>query len=181
MKPKVLIDSELFGLILQRLGYQLIENHDDFSNCVILGLQPRGVLLMEAIVKKLKEISPNSKLLSGKIDPTFYRDDFRRNDKQLLASPTEIPFTLENKNVVLVDDVLYTGRTIRAGLEAVLEHGRPQKVELLVLIDRRFSRELPIEPMYIGKSVDSYDDQKVLVSWKNDGVPDSVQLLTGIS
>jgi pyrimidine operon attenuation protein/uracil phosphoribosyltransferase len=181
MKPLTLIDTELFGLILQRLGYQLIENHDDFSNCVILGLQPRGIYLQEAISKKLKEIAPKAKIQAGTLDPTFYRDDFRIADKQLIARSTEIPFSIENKDVVLIDDVLYTGRTIRAGLEAMLEHGRPRRVELMVLIDRRFTRELPIEPKYVGKSIDSYDNQKVLVSWKDGGAPDSVQLLTGKS
>jgi pyrimidine operon attenuation protein / uracil phosphoribosyltransferase len=112
------------------------------------------------------------------VDPTFYRDDFRRSDKTLIASPTEIPFSLEGKDVVLIDDVLYTGRTIRAGMEGLLEYGRPRKIELMVLVDRRFSRELPIEARYIGKSVDSYDNQKVKVSWAQDGGKDQVILIT---
>jgi pyrimidine operon attenuation protein/uracil phosphoribosyltransferase len=95
-----------------------------------------------------------------------------------VARPTEIPFSLEQKNVVLIDDVFYTGRTVRAGMEALMEHGRPGNIELLVLIDRRFSREIPIMPNYIGKSVDSYDNQKVLVSWNPDGTENAVYLLT---
>ena len=169
MQPHILIDEKWLGLILNRLCHQLIENHEQFENTVILGLQPRGVFLAEKIVEKLSQIQPKCHIQYGVIDPTFYRDDFRIPGKQLIAQPTSIPVSLDNKRVVLVDDVLYTGRTIRAGLECMMEHGRPSNVELLVLIDRRFSRELPIEPNYIGKSVDSYDDQKVKVMWKKDG------------
>jgi pyrimidine operon attenuation protein / uracil phosphoribosyltransferase len=173
-----LIDSKLLGLVIKRLCYQLIENHNNFSGSVILGLQPRGIFLAENIVDQLKGIQPKNQIRYGIIDPTFYRDDFRRNDKTLIAKPTEIPFSLEGKKVILIDDVLYTGRTIRAGIEGMLEYGRPKSIELLVLIDRRYSRELPIEPQYIGKSVDSYDNQKVKVTWKKDGAEDKVLLLT---
>ena len=169
MQTVTLIDRTLFGLILNRLCHQLIENHGDFSNSAIIGLQPRGVLLSDRLVEGLRTISPDADINYGILDTTFYRDDFRRQDKQLIALPTEIPFSLENKRVILVDDVLYTGRTIRAGLEGLLEYGRPVSVELLVLIDRRFTRELPIEPMYVGRSVDSYDNQKVKVLWKKEG------------
>ena len=156
----------------------MIENHDDFSQAAILGLQPRGIFLAERIVGELQNIQPKNKIDYGVIDPTFYRDDFRRNDKALVAHPTEIPFSIEGKDIILVDDVLYTGRTIRAGIECLLEYGRPRSVELLVLIDRRYTRELPVEPRYIGKSIDSYDNQKVKVSWKTDESEDRVLLLT---
>lgn len=169
MQPHILIDEKWLGLIINRLCHQLIENHEQFENTVILGLQPRGVFLAEKIVDRLLQIQPKNPIQYGVVDPTFYRDDFRLPGKQLLAQPTSIPVSLDNKRVVLIDDVLYTGRTIRAGLESMMEHGRPSNVELLVLIDRRFSRELPIEPNYVGKSVDSYDDQKVKVMWKKDG------------
>lgn len=180
MPTLTLIDSKHLSLIINRLCYQLIENHDLFSNTVILGLQPRGVLFAERIVEKLKEIKPEANIKYGKVDPTFYRDDFRRNDKTLVASPTEIPFDLENKTVVLIDDVLYTGRTIRAGIEGLMEYGRPKSIELLVLIDRRFSRELPIEPKYIGRSIDSYDNQQVKVMWRKESGEDKVLLLTDV-
>lgn len=178
MRQVTLIDSKLLGLIINRLCYQLIENHDDFKNAAIIGLQPRGIHLAENIVDRLRSIQPKSVIHYGVIDPTFYRDDFRRSDKSLIALPTDIPFTIEDKNIIFIDDVLYTGRTIRAGLEGMLEYGRPRSVELLVLIDRRFTRELPIEPKYIGKSIDSYDNQKVKVTWTMDGDEDKVSLLT---
>ena len=180
MPTLTLIDSKHLGLIINRLCYQLIENHDHFNNTVLLGLQPRGVLFAERIVEKLKEIKPEANIKYGMVDPTFYRDDFRRNDKTLVASPTEIPFDLEKKTVILIDDVLYTGRTIRAGIEGLMEYGRPKSIELLVLVDRRFSRELPIEPKYIGRSIDSYDNQQVKVMWRKESGEDKVLLLTDV-
>jgi pyrimidine operon attenuation protein/uracil phosphoribosyltransferase len=160
------------------LACQLIENHEDFSNTVIIGLQPRGVLLAERILDQLKTMQPKANISYGIVDPTFYRDDFRIHDKPLIAHKTDIPFSLEGKHVIFIDDVLYTGRTIRAGLEGIMEYGRPASVELLVLVERRFTRELPIEPRYVGKSVDSYDNQQVKVMWKKDGGEDKVMLLT---
>lgn len=178
MSNVTLIDSKYLQLIVNRLCYQLIENHNLFEQAVIVGLQPRGVYFAERIVERLKEISPKSKVEFGLVDPTFYRDDFRRSDKTLLAQPTNIPFDLEGKTVVLVDDVLYTGRTIRAGIAGLLEYGRPSKIELMVLIDRRLQRELPVMANYVGLSVDSYDNQRVKVSWKHEGGDDKVLLLT---
>jgi pyrimidine operon attenuation protein/uracil phosphoribosyltransferase len=178
MRQVTLIDSKLLHLIITRLSCQLIENHEDFSNTVIIGLQPRGVLLAERILDQLKTMQPKANISYGIVDPTFYRDDFRIHDKPLIAHKTDIPFSLEGKHVIFIDDVLYTGRTIRAGLEGIMEYGRPASVELLVLVERRFTRELPIEPRYVGKSVDSYDNQQVRVMWKKDGGEDKVMLLT---
>lgn len=178
MRQLTLIDSKLLHLIITRLSCQLIENHNDFSESVIIGMQPRGVFLAERIVEQLKVMQPKASISYGVVDPTFYRDDFRIHDKPLIARKTDIPFSLEGKRVIFIDDVLYTGRTIRAGLEGILEYGRPATVELLVLVERRFTRELPIEPKYVGKSVDSYDNQQVRVMWKKDGVEDKVMLLT---
>lgn len=178
MRQVTLIDSKLLSLVINRLCYQLIENHNDFSNAVIVGMQPRGVHFANKIVERLREINPDAVIRYGILDPTFYRDDFRIHDKQLIAQPTEIPFSIEGKKVILIDDVLFSGRTIRAGLQGLLEYGRPAAVELLVLINRRFTRELPIEPKYIGKSIDSFDNQKVKVMWKAESSEDKVLLLT---
>jgi pyrimidine operon attenuation protein/uracil phosphoribosyltransferase len=178
MKPTVLIDSDQFAIIIDRLAHQLIERHRDFTDTVLLGLQPRGVLLADRIHQRLSEIVPDATIPVGKLDVTFFRDDFRRREKPLAPNSTEVNFIIEGKKVIVIDDVLYTGRTIRAGLDAMLSFGRPERVELLVLIDRRFSRELPIEPQYIGKSVDSIDSQRVTVSLKESGGKDQVELLT---
>lgn len=165
MRPTVLIDSKQVHLIIKRLCYELIENHDQFSDTVFLGVQPRGVHLAERIQKELSSITSKDDLRFGKLDITFFRDDFRRRNQPIQANSTEVPFIIEDKNVVLIDDVLYTGRTIRAALDAMLAYGRPRAVELLSLIDRRFSRELPVEAKYIGKTIDSIDSQRVTVEW----------------
>jgi pyrimidine operon attenuation protein/uracil phosphoribosyltransferase len=176
MKPVTLIDKNQLELIINRLAYQLIENHDEFADAVLLGLQPRGVVLAERIKDRLKQIMPEAEIHLGSLDITFFRDDFRRRDEPLKANSTEIDFIIEDKKVILIDDVLYTGRTIRAGLDAMLSYGRPSGVELLVLVDRRFSRELPIEPTYIGKSVDSIDSQRVKVDFAKNTSNDRVLL-----
>ncbi len=178
MKPRILLDNQLFNITITRLCYQLIENHDDFSNTVLIGIQPRGVLLAEEIKKKLTEISPKIKVQAGLLDITFHRDDFRRRDEPVRANTTQIDFLIEDKKVVLIDDVLFTGRTIRSALDALLSFGRPKTIELLVLIERRFSKDVPVEPKYLGKSVDSIASQRVLVKWKKDGTPDKVILHT---
>jgi pyrimidine operon attenuation protein/uracil phosphoribosyltransferase len=112
----------------------------------------------------------------GNLDITFYRDDFRRREKPIIPSVTNIDFSIENKQVILVDDVFFTGRTIRSGLDALLTFGRPTKVQLLVLIDRRFNRDLPIQADYIGKSVDTLFHEKVKVSWLEVDGEDKVEL-----
>lgn len=176
MKPSVLIDSTLFEITISRLCRQLIENHGSFQNSAIIGLQPRGVFLARRLREKLVELTANPEIDLGTLDITFFRDDFRRREKPIQAAETNLSFSLEDKNVILVDDVFYTGRTIRAGLDALFNYGRPSKVELLVFIDRRFSRHLPIEPTYIGKSVDSIDSQRVAVEWAEISGKDRVLL-----
>jgi len=175
VKPKVILESDLFDITITRLCHQLIEVHDDFSASVIIGLQPRGIHLARRIQAKLKQILKVKEIHLGELDVTFHRDDFRK--KELIPSTTTIDFMIEDKNVILVDDVLYTGRTIRASLDAMLAFGRPKDVELLVLIDRRFSRHLPIQAKYIGKTIDSIESQKVKVEWKEIEGKDRVTLI----
>ncbi|MCB0538592.1 MAG: bifunctional pyr operon transcriptional regulator/uracil phosphoribosyltransferase PyrR [Bacteroidetes bacterium] len=177
MNARIILDATKFKLVIDRLCYQLIENHRDFENTVLLGVQPRGTLLASRIFNRIKEISPKNKLQYGKLDVTFYRDDFRKNSEPLRASEMDIPFSLEDKNIILVDDVLYTGRTIRSALEALIDFGRPADVELLVLIDRRLHRHVPIQAKYIGKTIDSITDEKVKVEWSEQGVDDKVWIV----
>ncbi len=165
MQKRLILDSRLLEITISRLCQQLIENHGDFSDSVILGLQPRGVLLAERIKLNL-ESTLGRAIDLGYLDTTFHRDDFRRREVPKKANQTKIHFLIEDKNVVLVDDVLFTGRSIRSALDAILAFGRPRKVELLVLVDRKYSRHLPIEPNYVGKSVDTMDSQMVLVEWE---------------
>ncbi len=178
MQKLTLLDGQKFQITIQRLCHQLIENHNDFSESAIVGIQPRGAYLAKRIGDELRRLQPKANILQGNLDITFFRDDIRTNKDLPQASATDIDFIIENKNVVLVDDVLWTGRTIRAALDALLAFGRPRKVELLVLVDRRFSRQLPIEPDYIGIQVDSVDSQKVLVSWEETDKKDQIILLS---
>lgn len=175
MKPKVLLEKDLFDVTIKRLCHQLVEIHNDFKNTAIIGLQPRGIYLAHRIKKELETILKNKKINCGELDITFYRDDFRK--KELIPNKTNIDFIIEDKNVVLVDDVLFTGRTIRAGLDAMLAFGRPKDVELLVLVDRRFSRHVPIQAKYAGITIDSIESQNVKVEWKETDGKDRVTLL----
>ncbi len=178
MQTLTLLDGQRFQITIQRLCHQLIENHDNFGNSVIIGIQPRGVFLANRIIEELKKTLLNLKIESGNLDITFFRDDFRRKDGLLSPSSTKIDFIIEGKKVILVDDVLWTGRTIRAAMDALQSFGRPEKVELLTLVDRRFSRHLPIEADYIGIKVDTIDSQKVIVNWKETDQEDKVILLS---
>ncbi len=173
---KTLFDSKKLNLTLHRLAHQLIENHVGFNNTVIIGIQPRGIYLTDRIVKLVKEIIGNKPIEYGKIDITFYRDDYHNNNIHI-PSDTDIPFSIEDKTVILIDDVLYTGRTIRSAMDALIDFGRPKKVELLTLIDRRFNRELPIEPDYVGLTVDTIQTQKVIVYWQEKDGKDEVAMI----
>ncbi len=170
MSQKILLTAKEVNIILHRLACQLIENHLDFSNTILIGIQPRGKYLAERLASVLKEDYKIKEVQLGFLDITFFRDDFRRGEKPLEANKTEINFIVEDKKVVFIDDVLYTGRSIRAALTAIQSFGRPSEIELLTLIDRRFSRHLPIQPDYRGRQVDAINNEKVVVKWKeNDG------------
>jgi pyrimidine operon attenuation protein/uracil phosphoribosyltransferase len=175
VQPKILLEKTRFDVTVKRLCHQLIEIHNDFSQTVIIGLQPRGIYLARRIQAELQSILKNKKINTGELDTTFYRDDFRK--KELIPNRTNIDFIIEDKNVVLIDDVLFTGRTIRAGLDAMLAFGRPKDVELLVLVDRRFSRNVPIQAKYVGITIDSIATQNVRVEWKEIDGTDKVTLL----
>ncbi|WP_282135811.1 bifunctional pyr operon transcriptional regulator/uracil phosphoribosyltransferase PyrR [Seonamhaeicola maritimus] len=177
MSQKVLLNAKEVNIILHRLACQLIEKHNDFSNTVLIGLQPRGVFFANRIAKILQEDYKVKDVQLGQLDITFYRDDFRRGDKTLKANSTEIDFLVEDKNIVFIDDVLYTGRSIRAALTAIQSFGRPDEIELLTLIDRRFSRHLPIQPDYRGRQVDAINNEKVIVHWQENEGEDAVYLI----
>jgi len=177
MERQVILNSKHFELTINRLCYQLIETHNDFSNTVLIGLQPRGVNVLERIKSRLETIL-GKEVTCGKLDITFYRDDFRRRDIPIIPSTTNIDFVIEGKRVVLMDDVLFTGRTIRSGLDALLAYGRPEEVELLSLIDRRFKRDLPIQANYVGRTVDTLISERVSVEWKEIEGEDKIVLFT---
>lgn len=173
-----ILTSKAVALTIERLCYELIEDHGDMDGVALVGLQPRGVQLARRLRKELARILGGEKLKYGELDITFHRDDFRQRTTSVAPSATDMDFSLEGRTVVLVDDVLYTGRTIRAGLDALLAFGRPAKVKLMVLIDRRFSRELPIQPDHVGKWVDSIANEHVTVEWAGTDGQDRVLLHT---
>tara|TARA_Y100001968_G_C19365323_1_gene722190 strand:- start:266 stop:808 length:543 start_codon:yes stop_codon:yes gene_type:complete len=162
-QSKVILNSIQLDLTINRLSFEIIENLKNFDNTVIIGMQPRGVLLSKKI-HDLLESNTKQNINFGYLDTTFFRDDFRRRKDVIVPNATSIDFSLEGTNVILIDDVLFTGRSIRSALDALVSFGRPNIVELLVLIDRRFSRELPIQPKYIGKSIDVIDNEHVVVN-----------------
>lgn len=165
-------------ITLLRLCHQLIEQYGNFDQTVMLGLQPRGIYVARRIQEMLKDLVPEANIPYGELDVTFFRDDFRKRDTPLEANRTQVDFLIEDKRVILVDDVLYTGRTIRAAMDAMLAYGRPRSVELLALVDRQHERELPIEPTYVGILVDTIETQRVLVQLKESGGEDKVLLVS---
>lgn len=173
---RTIVDSKQLELMIERLCYQLIENHDDFQNTAIIGLQPRGSHVAKRVHSVLEKLTGNKAIKLGLLDATFNRDDLRRRDQPILPSDTVIDFQFEDMNLVLVDDVLFTGRTIRAGLDAMLAYGRPSSVELLVIVDRRLSRQLPIEPKYVGTTIDTIVSERVNVNFAENGGNDTVTL-----
>jgi pyrimidine operon attenuation protein/uracil phosphoribosyltransferase len=177
MSGQIILDKQHLELTINRLCYQLIENHNNFENTVLIGLQPRGIHVLTRLKKELESIL-NIEIQCGNLDITFYRDDFRRRDTPVIPSVTNIDFIIENKKVVLIDDVLYTGRTIRAGLDSLMAYGRPELVELLVLVDRRFKRHLPIQADYVGRTVDTLVTERVSVDWEDTEGTDKVVLYT---
>ena len=172
---KTVLNEQQIAITIKRLGHQILENHVDLKDTVLIGIQPRGIFVSDQLAKELRSLLPGQQVNYGKLDITFYRDDVAKGIH--IPNHTEIPFSIENKNVVLIDDVLYTGRTIRAAMDALMAFGRPAKVELCILIDRRFSRQLPIQPDYVGRAIDSIVSQKVEVYWKERDNRQEVVLL----
>jgi len=160
---KIILNSKQLSLTINRLAFEIIENCQNFENTAIIGMQPRGIVLSNEL-HHILEFNTKAHIKLGSLDTTFFRDDFRRRKDVIIPNHTNIDFSLEGVNVILIDDVLFTGRSIRSALDALVSFGRPSSVELLVLIDRRFSRELPIQPKYIGKSVDVIENEYVVVN-----------------
>ncbi|CAI8371285.1 MAG: Bifunctional protein pyrR [Owenweeksia sp. TMED14] len=172
MLPKIFLNSRESNITLNRICCQLNEKHYPWNNSVIVGLQPRGVELANVILKRLKNDFLINDIPFGLLDSTFHRDDFRRRKQPIIAKPNKMPILIEGKRLILVDDVLYTGRSVRAALDALGDYGRPLKIELCVLIDRRFSRELPIQPDYSGHRVDAIADERVTLDWSDNDSPE---------
>ena len=171
LEEREILNQESIIIIIERFCHQLIEVHNTFDNVVLIGLQPRGTYLNHRILKKLRLILPASNIKSGNVDISFYRDDLMRRDEPIVPQVMDIDVSLEGRNIVLIDDVLFTGRSVRSAIDALMAFGRPESIELLTLIDRRFSRDLPIQPNYVGKTIDAIESEKIIVEWQeNTGV-----------
>jgi pyrimidine operon attenuation protein/uracil phosphoribosyltransferase len=174
IKERQILNQQDIAITIERLCQQLIEHHNDFNNTVIVGVQPRGTFLSNRIIAKLKQLLKTTNIESGNLDIAFYRDDLRRREEPIVPQVMDMNLSLEGKNVVLIDDVLFTGRSIRSALDALMAFGRPKSVELLALINRRFSRHLPIQPNYVGRTIDALETEKVIVEWKEINGKDRV-------
>jgi pyrimidine operon attenuation protein/uracil phosphoribosyltransferase len=165
LKERELLNKQEIEITIERLCRQLIENHNDFENTVIIGVQPRGALLSNRVISKLRTLVSETNIASGNVDISFYRDDLMRRDQPIIPQEMDMDLSVEGKNVILIDDVLFTGRSIRSAIDALMTFGRPNSVELLTLIDRRYSRHLPIQPNYVGRIIDALESEKVIVEW----------------
>ena len=174
IKERQILNQQDIKITIERLCQQLIEHHNDFNNTVIVGVQPRGAFLSNRIITKLKQLLKTTNIESGNLDISFYRDDLRRREEPIMPQVMDMNLSLEGKNVVLIDDVLFTGRSIRSALDALMAFGRPKSVELLALINRSFSRHLPIQPNYVGRTIDALETEKVIVEWKEINGKDRV-------
>lgn len=169
------MDSHALDLALTRITHQILERNRDFSKFGVVGMQTRGVYLAQRITSKINELE-NVNLVSGTLDVTLYRDDYRNAFKQPKVQITDIPFDINEMNLVLVDDVLYTGRTVRAALDALMDFGRPKSIQLAVLIDRG-NRELPIRADYVGKKITTLRNQVVALKVSEIDGEDSLWLM----
>ena len=172
-----ILNQKDIQITIERLCQQLIEHHGDFKNTVIVGVQPRGTFLSNRIISKLKQLLNTTNLESGSLDISFYRDDLRRRDEPIVPEIMDMNLSLEGKNIVLIDDVLFTGRSIRSAIDALMAFGRPKSVELLTLIDRRFSRDLPIQPNYVGRTIHAIASERVIVEWKEVNGKDRILMV----
>lgn len=163
MEKRLILNNAQLDVILHRLALELREDHRDLAHTAIIGLQPRGIQLAKIIHSKLCKITKSNSIRYGELDSTFYRDDYRRGNKPLIPNTISLDFDVEDKEVIIIDDVLYTGRSVRSALNAMADFGRPKHTSLLCLIDRRYNRELPIQPDYVGLEVDTRANDRVLV------------------
>jgi len=180
MNKRELLNKKEIEITIERLCQQLIENHSDFKETVIVGVQPRGTFLSKRIISQLELLVSPDLIQNGNIDISFHRDDLMRRSEPIVPEVMDMDFSVEGKNVVLVDDVLYTGRSIRSAIDALMAFGRPNTVELLVLINRRFSRHLPIQPNYVGRTIDAIDSERVIVEWEELTAKDRVLMIKSV-
>ena len=159
---KQLADKKVILNMLLRLSHEIIENNNNLDNIAIVGIRTRGDIIAKRIVQLIKKITKRNNIISGTLDVTFYRDDFSSNWGSPKVGPSDITFDVNNINIILIDDVLYSGRTIKAAIEEIFSFGRPSSIQLGVLVDRGH-RELPIKANFVGKNIPTSEDEHVHV------------------
>lgn len=162
-----LLSAKQFLAITEKISGQLADRYCFFKDVVLIGIQQGGVFFADRIVESISELQKGQNFKYGQLDITFYRDDIR--NKILAPDVMNLPFSIENKTVILIDDVLFTGRTIKAALDALLDYGRPAKVELCVLIDRKEHRQFPIQADYVGQAIKTKKTDKVKLLKNSSG------------
>ncbi|MCL2688385.1 MAG: bifunctional pyr operon transcriptional regulator/uracil phosphoribosyltransferase PyrR [Chitinispirillia bacterium] len=173
-KLQLIMDAHSLDLALTRMAHQILEHNTGFDNICIVGMQTRGVFLAKRLAQKIGGLE-NVTLDCGILDVTLYRDDYRTAFAQPAVRTTDIPFNISKKDVILVDDVLFTGRSVRAALDALMDMGRPRTIQLAVLIDRGH-RELPIRADYVGKKITTLAKQEVALKVSEKDGEDSLWL-----
>ena len=169
-----ILDSKRLDRALNRIVYEILERNQGVKNLAIIGIKNRGDILAKRIIKKIKKFEKKN-ILVGAIDITFYRDDVKLQAYKHTLKTTEISFPIDNKILVLVDDVIFTGRTVRAAIDVIIDMGRPKEIQLAVLIDRG-SRELPIQPDYVGKTISPPLNKEVTLQLKEIDGKDRVSM-----
>jgi len=172
---KKIVDTDGIRRVLTRIAHELVEKNKGIEDLIIIGIRTRGVPLARRLAERIKEFE-GVEVPVGILDITLYRDDLSMIAQQPIVHKTEIPFDISGKKVVLVDDVLYTGRTVRAALDALVDLGRPQVIQLAILVDRGH-RELPIRADYVGKNLPTSRDEVVSVNLSEIDGEDSILLL----
>jgi pyrimidine operon attenuation protein/uracil phosphoribosyltransferase len=175
----VVMDADRIGRTLTRIAHEIVERNRGVEDLALVGVRTRGVHLARRLAQSLREITGHE-VPTGALDITLYRDDLMRHavGPQPLVRRTEIPFSIDNRKILLVDDVLYTGRTTRAALDALIDFGRPREIQLIVLVDRGH-RELPIKADYVGKNLPTSPEESVQVCLEESDNRDEVVLLAG--
>lgn len=161
IEKNVIMDDAAIRRALTRIAHEIIEKNKGVEDCVIVGIKTRGIYLAQRLVERIEQIE-NVKVQAGEIDITFYRDDLKHKSEDAVLRGAQLPNDINGKTVILVDDVLFTGRTVRAALDALIDHGRPTMIQLAVLVDRGH-RELPIRPDFVGKNVPTSRNELVSV------------------
>ena len=173
---KVILNKTEIARAMDRIAYEIVEHNQELEDLVIIGIRTRGVALAERLQKLLNKIT-NKIIPLGVLDITLYRDDLALSNKQPLVRKTKIPFDIENKVIILVDDVLFTGRTIRAAMDALMDLGRPQAIKLAILVDRG-RRELPIHADYTGRVIPTSKEETVAVNLTECDKEDKVKIIS---